>query len=250
MITTLAVAFALAAHNPPPACSRLRTRTVRPSRVLELTLRATPDSMPDVLQGAAAMIERVPWDTAAVHGQVFEVVRVEGGPGADQIRGHRRAVLIWWRDSLACQRMAPQPAVRENVNDLFLLARPVGSPVGDGTFMDAAVADLRPASQWIAGMPTFDVTPRAWTYSPTEPRPVNLPPTVQGALTISEYRDFFAHVPTTGTSPEARQATWRRMLSWADADPRRWTLYPAAGELCAALVNTGATNASAQRCPT
>jgi hypothetical protein len=52
-----------------------------------------------------------------------------------------------------------------------------------------------------------------------------------GDLTVAEYREFFAHLPLSGDTRAEMAARRRRLFRWADADPRRWSLYPAAFEL-------------------
>jgi hypothetical protein len=249
MLITLAlslVALAASFYSPVPGCSIVIARSVRPSGTLQMTLRATPEMMPDrrrvaPLPSASDRRWISPWDTATVFGQVFELVQVEVSPRAARLRGHQRVVLVWWTHGPGCQRMPPLPRPRQNVDELFLLVRPEA--------WDGAAANLRPDSLWIGGLPTFDLSAGAWTYSPQEPRPTNLDPSVQGVLTILEYRDYFAHLPLAGSSREAREASWRRLLEWAEADPRRWTLYPPAPELCAAVVNLQASAAWSHRCP-
>jgi hypothetical protein len=137
--------------------------------------------------------------------------------------------------------MPPVPTPQPNVDELFLLFR---SDTGG-----RAAANLRPDSLWIGRLPTFDVNPGTWTYSPLERRPTNLSPSVQGALTITEYRDYFAHLPREDASYEQTKASWRSLLKWAEADPRRRTLYPVAMELCAARVNLEAAEGRNYNCP-
>jgi hypothetical protein len=89
-------------------------------------------------------------------------------------------------------------------------------------------------------MPTLDVTAGSLMHSPNGPRPANAPVTaMQRALSVPEYREFFALLPVYGESYEQNLESWRQLLRWAAADPRRWSLYPASIALCLAQVNTG-----------
>jgi hypothetical protein len=249
----LALAWAIATPDAPTICSPMQQRSLRPRAVLELLLRATPDSLPDGNRPTASAGEtdhqvRLAWDTVSVYAQVFELVRVDGDLGPLRLRRYRRVALVWWRLGQSCQRVTPKPAVQSDIDELFLLARPVGNGFADTAAFVAIVADLRPESQWIQRMPTFDISDGSWLYSPRHRRPVNLPNTIQGALTVAEYRDFFAHLPIAGTSYDEMSASWRGLLRWGEAEPRRWALYPAALELCAAERNLGDSTRSRGRC--
>jgi hypothetical protein len=253
LISALVVALGVAASSPSAVCARGVSRSVRPTNALALTLRATPESLPDHRRAPptakTGLRPSLRWNTSTVYGQVFELVRVDGKRGAALLRGHRRVVLIWWRDDAGCNLAPPNPAVRPDAGDLFMLARLRALGARHESSWEAQVADLRREDGWIRGMPTFDVSRGAWTYSPSERRPINLPPTVQGVLTIEEYRDFFSHLQVAASTHEEMKASWRRLLNWAEADPRRWTLYPANGELCVAVANLEARAAWRHRCP-
>jgi hypothetical protein len=252
-VLVLALTWVIAAPDSETVCSLVQQRGIRPRGIVELTLRATPDSLrdgnrPGVTDGQVGHRARLTWDTAAVYAQVFELLRAEGDLGPLQPRRYQRVALVWWRSGQQCQRVTPQPAVRPGVDELFLLARRVGSSVPDTGWFDAVYTDLRPESQWIQGMPTFDISDGSWMYSPRYRRPANLPKAIQGDLTVAEYRDFFAHLPVAGASYEEQLASWRGLLRWGEADPRRWTLYPAALALCGAERNLGDSTRSRGRC--
>jgi hypothetical protein len=250
----LGAMFAVAVDAPAlsPLCGRGVSQSFRPRDVLQLSVRATPDSLPDPRREVADPAytgygARVSWDTAAVYGQLFALGHVDGTLGGVRWRDHTHVVLIWWRDGVQCQRITPRPAVRRDVEDLFLLARPAGSQWAGSELIH--IATLRPPRDWVQGIPTIDVTGGSWMYSPQQRRPVNLPPGVQGGLSLPEYRDFFAHLPQSPGTYEDQRAARNRLLIWGDAVPRRWTLFPAAGELCAAAMGVRADDVTRRRCP-
>ncbi|MDF2774150.1 MAG: hypothetical protein K0S86_3647 [Geminicoccaceae bacterium] len=252
-VLVLALTWVIAAPDSATRCSLFQQRSMRPRGIVELTLRATRDSVRDGYRPAAGANEtrhraRLAWDTAAIYAQVFELVRAEGDLGSLQPRRGRRVALVWWRSGQQCQRITPEPAVRSDVDDLFLLARRADSSVPDTGWFDAVYTDLRPERQWIQGMPTFDISEGAWMYSPRYRRPVNLPRPIRGDLTVAEYGDFFAHLPVAGASHDEQMARWRGVLRWGEADPRRWTLYPAALALCAAERMVGDITRWRERC--
>jgi hypothetical protein len=233
-------------------CSLMQFRGMRPRNAVELSLRATTDSLPELNRIAGNTNEtgyrqRLSWDTATVYAQVFQVDRVDGNRDAFRSREFRRVAVVWWRLGLQCQRVSPKPAVRRDVPELFLPAFQIDRRDSIRENLGASFAELRPEGQWIGGIPTLDIVAGAWTYSPDERRPENLPPT-QGALTISEFRDLFERLPIVGASYSESQLRWHAMLRWGDADARRWTRYPAAQFLCNAVTNLGDTTLAQGRC--
>jgi hypothetical protein len=238
-LLVLALSWAAAETGSEAPCSLFQQRGRRPHGIMALTLRATPDSVRDDHPPVANEREvghrtREFSDTAEVYAQVFELLTAEGDLGPLQARPNQRIALVWWRLGHSCQRVTPRPAVQRDVDELFLIARGVGTSVVDTSWFEVVYTDLRPETQWIQGMPTFDVGDASWTYSPRYRRPVNIPNTVRGDLTVPEYRDYFAYLPSAGASYEETVASQQRLLRWGDADPRRWRLFPAATSLCAA----------------
>jgi hypothetical protein len=138
--------------------------------------------------------------------------------------------------------------VKTEITDLFLPARRFEYSVRDTALFDAIVADLRPVREWIQGMPTFDVSDGSWLYAPRYRRPVNVPKRITEDMTVVEYRDYFHHLPVLGATRPEQETSWRALVRWADADPRRWTLYPAALELCGSLFSLSDTTQSREHC--
>ena len=252
MAGILGLVLAVVVAREEALCSLIQSRGARPLNAIELSLRATTDSLLEIGGTAAAISEtghrqRQPRDVEPVYAQVFQVDRIDGDREAFRSREFRRVAVLWWRLGMHCQRVSPKPAVRSDVRELFLPALQMARRDSLNETFGAFVADLRPESQWIGGMPTFDVTDGGWTYSPSERAPVNLPP-AQGTVTISEYRDLFAHLPIIGASYNNWQLSWRALLRWGDADARRWTLYPAGSLLCNAAASLGDSTLARERC--
>jgi hypothetical protein len=251
MLSVLLSGFVVSAHNAPPPCSLIISQSMRPAMALELTLRATPDSVRDPVpadSNATGHRTRVSWDTAAVYAQVFSVVQIGGDTTPLSSRGPSRVAVVWWNLGVQCQRTRPQPAVQPALRDLFLVAQPRDRRHVLNERARIILSDLRPESEWIEGMPTFDVTQGAWIYSPEFPRPVNLPATTTGSLSVAEYREMYGRLPGVSLSIDYSARPWQELVHWGAADPRRWNLYPASTMLCLAAHNAGDTATYRIRC--
>ena len=168
-LTTMLAVMSSAAFETASLCSLFQTNSHKPRDVFELSLHSTSDSVQDLTPFAASAHQtghraRLPWDTAAVYGQVFRILRVDGDAIPSRLQNASQVVLVWWRLGMQCQRVSPIPAIRLDVQDLFIVARPTPRE-GDDTTRAQIVADLRPDSQWIGGLPTLDVTAGSLMYS-------------------------------------------------------------------------------------
>ena len=144
-VLVLALTWVIAASDAAPFCTWASQRSSRPRDIMELTLRATPDSVRDTHRSVGARElghrRRRLSDTTPVFAQIFELVTADGDLGPLRPGRHRRVALVWWNLGMACDRALPGPAVHRDIDE-------------------------------------------------------------------------------------------RRLFRWADADPRRWSLYPAVYELC------------------
>src|SRR5688572_11416838 len=82
-LTTMLAVMSSAVFETASFCSLVQTDSHKPRDVFELSLRSTTDSLQDLTPFAATAHQtghrmRLPWDTAAVYGQVFQVLRVDG----------------------------------------------------------------------------------------------------------------------------------------------------------------------------
>jgi hypothetical protein len=234
----IALTWVMAAPDGARTCTMAPDLSTRPHRIMELTLRATPDSVRDPYRAWARAPQgghraRLPGDTAAVYAQVFTLVRAEGVLGPLETWRDRRVALVWWGLGMQCQRSKPYSAVKRDVRELFLIARPAGSATAETEVYDPVYTDLRPRSQWILGMPTFDVGASSLSYSPGDRR-FGDQGTIRGDMSVAEYRDLFARLPRFGESSEQQLVRWRALVRWADDEPRRWKLYPSGLLLCGA----------------
>src|SRR5215207_5091630 len=128
----IALTWVMSAPDGTRACTIGPDLSTRPRHIMELTLRATPDSVRDIYRPSARAPQRgrrarLPWDTAAVHAQVFTLVRAEGFLGPLETWRDRRVALVWWGLGMQCQRSKPYSAVKRDIRELFLIARPAGS---------------------------------------------------------------------------------------------------------------------------
>lgn len=236
--------------RPALPCQLERTQSLRPGLVLELSVRATQDSVADSaavrdLQATHSRTRRTSEGPPAF-AQLFSIVRVEGDLDQASWRDHRRVAVVWWSLGPQCERSKPSPAVRDDVTELFLPALPSGRRDSAAEAAGSVVPVLRPKSRWIGAMPTFDVAVGDWTYSPGR-SPAGATPS-RGALSVAEYRELFARLPVVGAPPDERRSRALALLRWGDEDPRRWVRHPAASALCRAASSLADTVRYRQHC--
>ncbi len=225
LLLTLLLATSLDADTMRAArCSIVRAGMLtRAEQVTYAVVRPTTDSVSDgkYYSFATDRDGRTPLFDGAVattvYGQIFDVVRMEGA-GADALKGQQRAVLVWWRRGMQCQRFFPASA-------LFIRSGEV-----------VVVRDARPPSEWIAGMPTFDMLEMSGDLYPTR---VDLIRGVQDTvprLSLAEFIDMHRQLPTPAEKDADYQNAGARLLRWGDADERRWRTAPSRGLLCEAFL--------------
>lgn|SRR5690606_20581916 len=160
-----------------------------------------------------------------VFGQLARVVAAEGWDH-DLASAPREVVLIWWDVHPDCTPRLPR--------------RTLGAAPGEQLFIGL---NPRPSSRWIAGIPTFDISPFAdvpWLYRPS-PRfmspglmpaspSADLPP----RLTAQEFARAIMELPTAASVSRDRHAARRSLLAWAERNPEIVQRYPIADFVAAA----------------
>jgi hypothetical protein len=206
-----------------PRCTFVRTGLqTRAEQVTFTVVRATTDSVSDgrYYSFASDRAGRTPlFDGATattVHGQIFSMLRAEGA-GADALRSHECVVLIWWRRGHSCQRYFPASA-------LFITSGEV-----------LVVRDARPPSEWVAGMPTFDMIEMSDDLYPTRQQLTLGVPDSVPRLSFAEFIDMYRQLPTAAEKEADYRNAGARLLRWGDADARRWRTSPARELLCDAF---------------
>jgi hypothetical protein len=204
-----------------------------------VNVRATPDSVFEGVYhrlmlgtgGTARIPEYSAQSGQRVYGQVFELLTAEETALGD-LKGYSRVVLIWWQHDHSCRRQAPRSALRVQGGEVFVLQQP------------------RSSADWVAGMPTFDIEPGNWVYSPELDRPSAVRNGAARTMTLTEFMEYFRLIPRFEDHPQPLPSeVMQRFLKWGDENPERWTLWPARIALCHALeVTTGQYPAS--RCNT
>ncbi len=95
----LALTCSLVARDATHLCSLRQSRSFRPRSALEFTLRATTDSLPEVIRPPVSnenIGHRQPlsWDTATVYAQIFNVLQIGGDLGALNGRTYSRIAVV------------------------------------------------------------------------------------------------------------------------------------------------------------
>jgi hypothetical protein len=206
----------------PRRCSMAREEFTRPIEAPVLVIQASSDSVLDGRYVSARFgVRRVAENSAEqaepVYGQVVNVLATEG-PNTPVIGLAKRAVLVWWSVTPSCTQDFPVSAARVRVGEAFVLSR------------------ARPMSEWINGIPTFDVRYEDWVYIPSEFR-ARLPG--DSAMTVADYHTFFHLLPTSQRATDDVREARRRLLDWAAANPRIARQYPARSAICAVRMLLG-----------
>lgn len=186
----------------------------RPADPPVLVVRATRDSVSDGryvavgngVQRASASAQF----SRQVFGQVMNLVHAEG-PDAALLRSSPKVVILWWGISLGCTVWFPHVNRDPSLGELFVLSRP------------------RPKSEWINGLPTFDVHYADWVYN----QRMENSRAPDSAMTVTEYRKFFNALPIDNSGADFLD-NWKGILDWANSNPHLARKQPAAPIICAA----------------
>lgn len=156
-----------------------------------------------------------------VFGQLARVVTAQG-LGHEFGSEPREVVLIWWDMAPSCARWPPGPAL--------------GAAPGEQLFIGL---DPRRRSEWIAGVPTFDIdvpddrVPGVYgpshTTLPAPPVDAPMPP-----LTAQEFAVAVMQLPTAASVRRDYEAARRSLLTWAERNPELAQRYPMADYVAAA----------------
>ena len=150
-----------------------------------------------------------------VFGQLARVVSAQG-LDRELESDPREVVLIWWSMAPSCARMPP--------------LRAQGAVPGEQLFIGL---EPRERSEWIAGIPTFDIDVRddhvPGVYGPSRPSPPLTPPAArQAPLTAHEFAVAVMQLPTAALVRRDREAARRSLLTWAERNPDIAQRYPIA----------------------
>jgi hypothetical protein len=202
------------------ACTLELEWFVRPDQSSYVTLRATSDTALDRpyfadLNGPIATPPFAGAQPVQVYGQVFELLSASG-PGSAQIKEHVRVVLIWWGLTASCGRWFPYTSRRFQGSDLFLAKTP------------------RDRSEWIFGMPTYDLDAGDWYYSPARYKAGSMEPGAERRMSVSEYASMYPLLPTKQALADGVVPALQPLLEWGSRNPDRWRLSPARIVLCRA----------------
>ena len=244
MILTLTAAFLLGAAVAP---SHARCSLVIPALPTRsdtyVVLRATKDSASDglyyrsMMSGVSrspeppveraritigSMSARAPelpsLQPREVFGQVMEVVAASG-EGVSSLPRRRRVLVIRWGLGMSCQRAMPAQALSVLPGELFLQA------------------SFRDSSEWVAGMPTYDLRPRVLTFAPNGWRDGS-PPATERPMRMREFLEMYRVLPTREAREGDAPAALAPLLAWAaqhrDAaskSPARYVVRAARAEL-------------------
>lgn len=205
---------------PPQACMVEIPWFVREDNPSTVILRATPDSIGDgEYYSNMGELEREPMypgmTPRPVFAQVFRLISASG-PGAEHLNQHDRVAVVWWQLGASCQRSVPRTSVRITDGEVFLAKKP------------------REASEWIDGIPTYDMISGDWYYSPDLERSwrQDLPP--YPIMSVAEYANLFRMLPSKAALSDDRTAALEALLDWGNQEPQRWNQHPARRAFCQA----------------
>lgn len=217
----------------PRTCTVETPWFIREDSPATVLLRATADSISDgeYYAGIGEPRRSPPYPGAEprrVFAQVFELTTA-AGPGTEQVHRHDRVAVIWWQRGASCQRWYPREVIRLPDGALFLAKQP------------------RDVSEWIDGIPTYDVLAGDRYYSPVLERIARPQIDATHLMTVAEYADLFRVLPSSEALSRNRTFALKTLLAWGEHDPVRWLQHPARQALCQAKALLGSIDT--QQCP-